>query len=313
MSHSLLDDCQLQELIDMDTERNALSLNVNQPEINQFRVYHSEGIQKFVGSQPLTAFPCRVNYKISLLYGRSRVEYADKVIDIEPNALIFSTPKIPYHWLPKDLNQAGAFCAFTADFLVPAKSGVVLDELPIFRAGGYPIFQLSDNEATRVQALFLKMQEELASEYVYKYDLLRTYVLELIHFGQKLQPAKALHPIHGASARVSSLFIELLERQFPIEKPAQQLSLRTAKEYADQLAVHVNHLNKVLKETTGRTTTELIGSRIIQEAEVLLRQPSWTLTEIADSLGFTDVAHFSKSFKQQTAFAPGAYRSKLLV
>ncbi|GAB3705706.1 response regulator transcription factor [Spirosoma flavus] len=313
MHGSLLNDCRLLGLDDTDSAFPIVLPKDTAQEIRQFDLYNTDGIRKIVGVKPLTAYPCRVNYKISLMQSRSRAEYADKVIDIEPNALIFSSPKIPYHWLPQDVNQAGTFCAFTAEFLQPLKSGVVLDDLPIFRAGGYPVFQLSDNEVVRVQSIFKNMQEELASDYVYKYDLLRTYVLELIHFGQKLQPAPALQPAHGASARVSSLFVELLERQFPIEKPDQQLNLRTAKEYADQLAVHVNHLNKVLKETTGRTTTELIGNRIVQEAKVLLGQPNWTLAEIADSLGFTDVAHFSKSFKQQTALAPGAFRNRALV
>src|ERR1700738_3168059 len=108
------------------------------------------------------------------------------------------------------------------------------------------------------------MYKELSSDYAYKYDRLRNYVLELIHYGQKLQPATALYPTHNASARVSSLFIELLERQFPIESPHQKLNLRTAKDYAERLAIHVNHLNKVLKENTGKTTTELIFGRIIQ-------------------------------------------------
>jgi AraC family transcriptional activator of pobA len=34
--------------------------------------------------------------------------------------------------------------------------------------------------------------------------------------------------------------------------------------------VHVNHLNKVLKDSTGRTTTDLIGRGLAQEAKVLL-------------------------------------------
>ena len=41
-------------------------------------------------------------YKISWIRGKSRAEYADKVIDIRENALLFATPKIPYHWLPED-------------------------------------------------------------------------------------------------------------------------------------------------------------------------------------------------------------------
>src|SRR5258705_798317 len=153
------------------------------------------------------------------------------------------------------------------------------------------------------------MYKELSSNYVYKYDLLRNYVLELIHYGQKLQPASLLYPRHTASVRVSSLFIELLERQFPIESPQQKLNLTTAKDYADRLAIHVNHLNKVLKENTGKTTTELISGRVVQEAKILLKQTDWNISEISNSLGFEEVSHFSNFFRKQTSFAPVAFRS----
>ncbi|MCP2835106.1 helix-turn-helix domain-containing protein, partial [Salmonella enterica] len=75
-------------------------------------------------------------------------------------------------------------------------------------------------------------------------------------------------------------------RQFPIESPSQKLALRTAKDYADRLAIHVNYLNKVLKESTGKTTTNIISGRVAQEAKILLKQTDWNISEIAYSLGF---------------------------
>jgi len=251
----------------------------------------------------------RAYYKISMIRGRNKAEYADKVIHIEKNALLFATPKIPYNYVPLDDNQSGLFCIFTPEFLVQTKSGIVLDDLPIYQPGGYPIFQVSDEQADEISAILVKMYQELSSDYAYKYDLIRNYVLELIHYGQKLQPATTLYPGHNASARVSSLFVELLERQFPIESPNQRLGLRTAKDYADRLAVHVNHLNKVLKENTGKTTTDIISSRVIQEAKILLKQTNWNISEIAYSLGFEHVAHFSNFFRKQTSFAPLSFRA----
>ncbi|OGX90867.1 helix-turn-helix domain-containing protein [Hymenobacter coccineus] len=292
-----------------DTELSALLPPDIQPEIGHFNVFNVADLFRHHRERPPMPYDRRAYYKISLIRGRSRAEYADKVIEIEQNALLFATPRVPYHWLPEDREQDGYFCVFTDEFLLPAKSGVRLDELPLFQPGGYPVFAITDAEYAEINAIFRKMAREITSAYVYKYDLLRTYVLELIHWGQRLQPATALYPAHSASARVTSLFVELLERQFPIETPQQKLQLRTAKDYADRLAVHVNHLNKVLKENTGRTTTELIGGRVIQEAKLLLKQTSWNISEISDSLGFAEVAHFSNFFKRQTAVSPGAFRS----
>lgn len=250
----------------------------------------------------------RAYYKISLIRGRSRAEYANKVIELEQNALLFATPRVPYYWLPQDPAQNGRFCVFTSEFLLPAKSGILLDELPLFQASGHPVFQVSDADWTELDAIFQKMEREIKSAYPYKYDLLRTYVLELIHAGQKLQPLPARPPAPTASARIAALFAELLERQLPLEAPHQQVELRSAKDFADRLAVHVNHLNKALKQHTGRTTTALIAARYAEEAKRLLRQPAWTVSQVSDSLGFAEVADFSRFFKRHTALSPAAFR-----
>jgi AraC family transcriptional regulator, transcriptional activator of pobA len=278
-------------------------------EIGHFNIFKIDDLAARISWKPVMPYNRRAYYKISLIRGHNRAEYADKVIEIPHNALLFATPRIPYNYVPQDAKQSGYFCIFTDEFLVQSKSGVLLDDLPIFKAGGYPVFQLSKTEVAELDAIFQKMYKELSSDYAFKYDLIRNYVLELIHYGQKLQPATALYPTHNASARVSSLFIELLERQFPIESPRQKLGLRTAKDYADRLAIHVNHLNKVLKENTGKTTTDLISGRIAQEAKILLRQTDWNVSEIAYSLGFEEVAHFSNFFKKQTALSPLAFRN----
>ena len=277
-------------------------------EIGHFNVFNVGDLMKRVKVKPVMPYDRRSYYKISLISGRNIAEYADKVIEIEKNALLFATPKVPYHWLPQDFDQSGYFCVFTDEFLVPTKSGMIIDDLPIFQPGSYPVFQISEEEAAEIDAIFRKMEKELSSDYAYKYDLLRNYLIELIHYGQKLQPATILHPTHNASARVSSLFAELLERQFPIESPRQQLKLRTANDYAQRLSVHVNHLNKILKENTGKTTTAIISSRVIQEAKILLKQTDWNISEIAYSLGFEEVAHFSNFFKKQTSLRPVAFR-----
>lgn len=279
-----------------------------QQEVGHFNVFDvADLIAGYRHRSPMT-FDRRAFYKISLIRGRSRIEHADKVIDIQQKALWFTSSRVPYRWLPHDLNQIGYFCIFTDEYLLPPKSGIVVEELPIFQPGAYPVLEVTDTDYAALEAIFQKMTREITSEYAYKYDLLRTYLLELIHYGQKLQPAPAYPTSVNASARVTALFVELLERQFPLETPHQQLRLRSATDYADQLAVHVNHLNRVLKQTTGRTTTALISGRVAQEAKILLKQTTWSVSQIADCLGFADVAHFCNFFKRQTGLAPSALR-----
>ncbi len=279
-------------------------------ELGHFNVFDTDELRaQLKGQKGKMPYNRRLYYKISLISGKSTAEYADKVIDIEKYALLFATPRVPYNYTSEEANHHAVFCVFTPDFITRANTGFSLDEMPIFSPGSVPIFELSESEFQYLQAVFSKMKNELASDYAFKYDLIRNYVMELIHLGQKLQPASILYPKHTASERVSSLFLELLERQFPIESNQQRIGLRTAKDYADRLAVHVNHLNKVLKENTGRTTTEVIGNRITQEAKILLKQTNWTISEIAHCLGFEEVAHFSNFFRKHTQITPNTFRN----
>jgi AraC-like DNA-binding protein len=284
------------------------------PAINRstghFNVFsRAEFIAKYRQGGVSMPYNTRTFYKISLVKGRNRINYADKIIDIENNAIVFGTPKIPYNWISKDNNQHGSFCIFTEDFLMPAKSGIVLDDLPIFRPGGYPVFQLDDKQMLELNLIFERMQIEIASDYTFKYDLIRNYLLEIIHYGQKLQPLTSHAYAGNATSRVSSLFIELLERQFPITSSEQKLILRTPGNFARRLSVHVNYLNKLLKENTGKTTSQLIDNRISQEAQMLLKQTDWDISEITYSLGFEQPSHFSTFIKKQTSKSPKEIRN----
>ncbi|MGQ7945805.1 helix-turn-helix domain-containing protein [Flavobacterium sp. WC2509] len=298
------------EEISSDSFANPCVLLPNgiQKEIGHFNVFNIKELYERLKGHCNMPYDRRAYYKISLIRGKNRVEYADRTIEIEEHALLFATPKIPYNYLPLDMEQSGHFCVFTSEFLTKEKIGMDLDKLPIFQTDGYPVFQLTKEETNEIDLIFKKIHQEINSDYVYKYDLIRNYVAELIHFGQKLQPVTALYSKHNSAARVSSLFVELLERQFPIESSRQRLELKSAKDFADRLSIHVNHLNKVLKENTGKTTTELISERLIQESKILLKETDWNISEIAYSLGFEELAHFSNFFKKQTTLSPLSFR-----
>ena len=272
--------------------------------VGHFNVFPLSDLRK---APPMT-FSRRAYHKITLCRGRSQVEYANQAPHVGANTLFLVTPRVPYRWLSRTETPEGYCCLFDDAFLLPARTGIVLAELPIFQPGAYPVWEVAEADCAALEAIFQKMAHELRSGYAYKHDLLRTYLWELIHLVQKLQPVPARLATHNAAERVATQFTDLLERQFPRHSPQPPLRLRTAIDYAHQLAVHVNHLNRVLKQTTGHTTTALISSRLTQEAKLLLKQTSWSISEIGDSLGFADVAHFSTFFKRHVAQTPSEFR-----
>lgn len=274
-------------------------------EIGHFNVFR---LDPFVGEKAKPVpYKRRDYFKIMLAIGSSKVHYADKVAVVEKQALAFSNPQIPYKWEHTDNIRSGFFCIFNQHFFHQFGN---LNQYAVFQPNGQHIFELTDEQAARIAAIYERMLEEINSDYVHKYDALRNMVFELLHFAMKIQPPSIFDKQQiNASQRVSTLFMELLERQFPIESNHPQVSLRTASDFAGQLNVHVNHLNRALKETTQKTTTQIIAERVLQEAKILLKHSAWSVSEISFALGFAEVTHFNNFFKKHVQLSPLKFRN----
>jgi len=111
-----------------------------------------------------------------------------------------------------------------------------------------------------------------------------------------------------AALRISSAFLKLLEGQFPIDNLGRTLKLRSASDFAQQLNIHVNHLNRAVKAVKNTTTTVVINTRILGESQRLLQHSDWNVSDIADGLGFTEVTHFNNFFKRKTNMSPTQFR-----
>jgi AraC-like DNA-binding protein len=274
-------------------------------EIGHFNVFR---LEPHVGdkAQPIP-FKRRDFYKITFVKGNSKVYYADKVVEVKKQALSFSNPQIPYKWEHLDNIRSGAFCIFNQHFFHQFGS---LSQYSVFQPNGTHLFELTDEQASQVSVIFERIFQEINSEYVHKYDVLRNIVFELLHFAMKMEPSSNFDKQHiNASQRISTLFLELLERQFPIDEVHPRIEFRTASDFASQLNVHVNHLNRSVKDTTEKTTSQIIAERILQESKILLKHSSWTVSEIAYALGFTEVTHFNNFFKKHTATSPLKFRN----
>lgn len=255
-----------------------------------------------------TSYNRRDFYKISLLLGQGKLFYGNQEIEINRNALIFFNRNVPYSWEATSESQAGYFCLFTDDFVNDGNRSKNIADYPLFRSDTIPVFFINNDQQKDLFDIFEKMNRELESGYIHKYDLMRNYLDLIIHEAMKMQPSDPNGAHMNGSVRITSLFLELLERQFPIDSPEHKLQLKTAKDYAAKLAIHVNHLNRALKEVTGKTTTEHIIDRVMLHSKVMLRHSNWSITEVAYCLGFEYSAYFNNIFKKQTGITPKSYR-----
>lgn len=129
--------------------------------------------------------------------------------------------------------------------------------------------------------------------------LLQSYLLALL--GEVAQGYESVSTtVQPAAYRLTHAFKVLLT-----ERIRQQ---HRVADYASQLTISPNHLNKVVKETTGKSPTRWIDEALVLEAKVLLSQTASPVATIADQLGFNDPSYFSRLFRRYEGISPLEFR-----
>ncbi|MFB8342649.1 helix-turn-helix domain-containing protein [Brucella cytisi] len=154
-----------------------------------------------------------------------------------------------------------------------------------------------------LSSLLRQLQDEFHTRKPYKNSLLESliqavFVYILRHAYSSKLVKQEDRQIYG-HARIERLQ-ELIDRHYREHKPVSF--------YAKLLGVSSTHLNRTVKQLTGRTTQDMIASRLIEAARRdLIAMPS-SVQHIAYSLGFSDPAYFSRFFLKITSETPRTFR-----
>lgn len=102
-----------------------------------------------------------------------------------------------------------------------------MEQYSPFQSCGNPVINITKNQISEFETLFLKMIKEMKSTSNFKNDALRNLVFDVIDLSLKTQPEKKIYYNckSNATIRISSFFLELLERQFSLESPGDKIAL----------------------------------------------------------------------------------------
>lgn len=81
---------------------------------------------------------------------------------------------------------------------------------------------------------------------------------------------------------------------------------------AEKTYVSQWHLSKLLNKQTGQNFSEILNNVRIEKAKELLKDPALRIGDVAEAVGFLDMAHFSRVFKKQAGISANEYRNKIL-
>lgn len=116
------------------------------------------------------------------------------------------------------------------------------------------------------------------------------------------------HPEEDEDSPASSFIVknalEYIEENY-------KLKLKLA-DVAEKTYVSQWHLSKLLNKHTGQNFSEILNNIRIEKAKELLNDPSLRIGDVAEEVGFLDMAHFSRVFKKQVGISANEYRNTIL-
>lgn len=130
-------------------------------------------------------------------------------------------------------------------------------------------------------------------EVSFKYSMLGTFYSVLSLFSDKEE--KRTDPVSSALTYMNLNYKE------------ENLKISDVSAFS---GVTQNHLCKLFKKKTGKSTMENLIEIRLTKSTVLLKSTDISISEIAYSVGFSDPKHFSQMFKRKYNLTPGEYRSK---
>lgn len=142
-----------------------------------------------------------------------------------------------------------------------------------------------------LRTLIMGLAREYTNRRMFKFEIIRG-LLKLLLIYISRSSAEKQEVTYAQSNHFVQQFFHLLEEKF--------MTHTMATDYAREMSVTTSYLNTNVKKISGYTTRYHIQQRRIMEAKRLMMVSKRNMKEIAYYLGFEDIAHFSKFFKNVT-------------
>lgn len=177
------------------------------------------------------------------------------------------------------------------------------------------------DDPVRVSSLLRHILQDLASAVFVEFFWIDKYVdlhdIESRLVGQPQDTPFIKNSFVQAVELVSSLVKQFspLEEYGTIVREVSRYVLEnidgklSTKEIATALFINRTYMSEVFREKSGKMVSEYLTGMKMERAKKLLGNADMKTAEVAYKLGYSDVTHFSKQFKNYVGISLGEYRS----
>jgi AraC family transcriptional regulator, transcriptional activator of pobA len=222
--------------------------------------------------------------------GKGTVKIDSSMHEVDSNAVYCFIPgQLKYYDISGEI--CGYRLSFSRDFLfIGGRNTRIVSWLDAFDTGmNAGIIEADQDMQEDMEEIVRKMQKEFANYFLLRSEILSGLLnILMIHFSRKL-PADMNELVVSKDTALVRSFKTLLKQHFTTKK--------LVADYASDLCVTPNYLNRTVKKITGFTASHHIQQHIVLEAKRHAIHSDVSMKEVAYYLGFDNLAHFSKFFK----------------
>ena len=234
------------------------------------------------------------------LEGQAELKVNLETYTISPDCLITKPPNTINQWsyMSDDFKTLTVF--FTKEF-ISTNNFIAVDNFNFFKSVARHIFPVTNLQSDGFKSSLQLIKEKYDCPHPYRNEILRNLINCMLY---EIAPVYDQHQVSNAVPTRG----QMLVGEFKKLVNAHSSTQRSVTFYADKLSISPKYLTEIVKEDTGKTAGESIAEIVILEAKILLQNPALTISQIADSLHFSDQSTFGKFFKKSTGFSPVAYK-----
>ncbi len=194
----------------------------------------------------------------------------------------------------------GYYCHFRSDiFNQPQLKVNIEKDFPFFDIMAEPVVKIKNGN--RVLQIIILLHSEYKRNEMKRTNIIAfhlTALLNEVNFDYNINYKKT----SNAAYRITQEYKMLISHEASLKNRVI--------DFSKEMSITPNHLNKCVKEVTGKSAHQLLSEMRILESKVLLRQTSIPIKEIAYNIGGFESSDFAKFFKKNTGITPSEYRIK---